>query len=182
MKPEALSRELRSGSGRFLQLRRKALGLSLVAMGAMAPISLYQMGVIKHLPEPPLPRLNADSVDAAAEAYAILATPDAALGLVSFAVTAWLAAAGGEDRAKKHPWIPLALAGKVAVDAANGGRLTIEQWTKHRAFCSWCLLAACASFATVPAVIPEARAALKRSGLQSRTRTGTLYSVGECEA
>ncbi len=56
MTPEQLSRELRLGSGRFLQQRRKVLGLSLIAVGAMMPISLYQMGVIKHLPEPPLPR------------------------------------------------------------------------------------------------------------------------------
>lgn len=58
MTPEQLSRELRLGSGRFLQQRRKVLGLSLVAAGAMIPISLYQMGVIKHLPEPPLPRIG----------------------------------------------------------------------------------------------------------------------------
>ena len=39
------------------------------------------------------------------------------------------------------------------------GRLTIDQWTKHRALCSWFLLAAGATFATVPLAIPEARAA-----------------------
>lgn len=160
MKPEELSRELRLGSGRFLQMRRKTLGLSLLAAGAMAPISLYQMGILGHLPEPPLPRLNADAVDAAPEAYEILATPDAVLGLVSFGVTAWLAAAGGADRLESKRWIPLALAGKVAIDAANGLRLSIDQWTKHREFCSWCLLAAGASWATLPFVVPEARAAL----------------------
>lgn len=162
MTPEALSRELRSGSGRFLQLRRKTLGLSLLAAGAMAPIALYQMGVIRHLPEPPLSWLNADAVDAAGEAYAILATPDAVLGLGSYAATAWLASAGGEDRAQTRPWIPLALAAKAALDAAFGAKLTVDQWTRHRAFCSWCLLAAGASVATVPLVIPEARAALDR--------------------
>nr|MDP9473447.1 vitamin K epoxide reductase [Chloroflexota bacterium] len=104
MTPEQLSRELRLGSGRFLQKRRKVLGLSLVAAGAMIPISLYQMGVIKHLPEPPLPRLDADAVDASAEAYALLATPDAVLGLGSYAITGWLAALGGEGRARTQPW------------------------------------------------------------------------------
>lgn len=163
MKPETLSRELRLGSSRFLRLRRKTLGLSLAAVGAMAPIALYQMGVIKHLPEPPLPGLNADKVDAAGEAYAMLATPDAVLGIASYAVTAWLAALGGEDRAQTRPWVPLALATKVALDAAVGAKLTADQWTKHRAFCTWCLIGACASWATVPFVIPEARAALRRT-------------------
>jgi uncharacterized membrane protein len=160
MKPSALSRELRSGSGRFLQLRRKSLVLSLIGAAAMMPISLYQMGVIRHLPEPPLPKLDSDAVDAAPEAYQYLSTPDALLGLVSYSVTAWLASMGGENRAKTQPWLPLMLAGKVAIDAANSGRLTVDQWTKHRAFCSWCLLASYASFATVPFVIPETRAAL----------------------
>ena len=62
-----------------------------------------------------------------------------------------LAAMGGEDRAGQRPWLPLALAGKVALDALGAGKLTIDQWTKHRAFCLWCLLAAGATFAKRPA-------------------------------
>jgi uncharacterized membrane protein len=164
MKPATLSRELRLGSDQFLQLRRKTLGLSLVAAGSMAVISLYQMGLIRHLPEPPLAGLDADKVDASSEAYAILATPDAVLGLGSYALTACLAAAGGKDRARTHPWLPIALGAKVVLDAANGARLTVDQWTKHRAFCSWCLLAAGASIATLPYVLPEARAAMTGAG------------------
>jgi len=160
--PEALSRELRTGSGEFLARRRKIVALSLVAAGSMMPISLYQMGVIPHLPEPPIPGLDADKVDAAGEAYAILATPDAVLGFGSYAATLALAAMGGERRAETRPWIPLALAAKVALDAAFAAKLTRDQWVKHRAFCSWCLLGAGASFATVPQVVPEARAALRR--------------------
>ncbi len=163
MTPEKLSRDLRLGSGAFLRRRRRVLLLSLVSAGAMMPISLYQMGVIGHLPEPPLPRLDADAVDASAEAYAILATPDAVLGLGSYALTAWLAAAGGQDRVRTRPWIPLALAAKVAGDAVFGAKLTVDQWTRHRAFCSWCLLAAGASLTAVPLVVPEARAAIRRT-------------------
>ncbi len=162
MEPEALSSELRLGAGEFLDRRRKVVGLALIAAGAMIPISLYQTGVIRHLPEPPLPGLDADIVDASGAAYAILATPDAVLGLGSYAVTVGLAAMGGQRRAETHPWIPLALAAKVAVDALVGAKLTRDQWTRHRAFCSWCLLAAGASFAAVPHVVPEARAALRR--------------------
>lgn len=164
MTPEELSRELRRGSNRFLRLRRKSLSLSLVAACAMAPISLYQMGILRHLPEPPIPGLDADTVDAAPQAYAILDTPDAVLGIVSFGVTAWLAAAGSADRVRSQRWLPIALAGKVAIDSANGARLTVDQWTKHRKFCSWCLLGAAASWATIPFVIPEARAALTGDG------------------
>ena len=134
--------------------------LSLAALGSMGVITLYQMGLIHHLPEPPLPGLDADRVDASGEAYARLDMPDAPLGLGSYAVTLGLAALGGPDRAETRPWVPLALAGKVALDALQAGKLTWDQWSRHRAFCSWCLLAAGATFAMVPLVLPEARAAL----------------------
>lgn len=158
--PAQLSDELRNDTGETLARRRRVVGLSLLAAGSMGVITLYQMGIIAHLPEPPLPGLDADKVDASEEAYAKLATPDAALGLGSYAATLALAAMGGKDRATTQPWIPLALAAKVAFDTLQAGQLTIEQMTKHKAFCSWCLLASVATFATVPLVIPEARAAL----------------------
>ena len=57
--------------------------------------------------------------------------------------------------------MPLAMAGKAAVDAAQAAKLTVDQWRLHRAFCSWCLTAAAATFMVVPLVVPEARAALR---------------------
>jgi hypothetical protein len=149
MKPEELSRQLRHGSSRFLRNRRGAIG-------SLGVVSLYQVGIVGRVPEPPLPYLDADQVDAAPEAYAVLAMPDGLLGIASYA----LAAAGGEDRAAERPWIPLALAAKIAFDAAQAGKLTLEQWTQHRAFCLWCLATAGANFATAPLVVPEAHAAL----------------------
>ncbi|MDP9481178.1 MAG: hypothetical protein M3R38_36855 [Actinomycetota bacterium] len=68
---------------------------------------------------------------------------------------------GGPDRAKEKPLIPLALALKVVLDALQAGKLTVDQVAKHRALCVWCLIAAGATFAAVPFVIPEARAALR---------------------
>jgi len=90
------------------------------------------------------------------EAYARLVTPDAVLGLGSYAVTLGLAAMGGEDRAARRPWLPLALGAKVTFDALQAGRLAFGQWPRHRAFCSWCLLAAGATFAALPLAVPEA--------------------------
>lgn len=162
MRPEALSAELRRGRGPYLARRRAVAGLSLVAIGAMGMIALYQLGLIEHLPDPPLPFFDADAVDASAEAYARLAMPDGALGLGSYAATLGLAAAGGAARATDQPWLPLPLAAKVGLDAAVAGKLTADQWTRHRAFCAWCLLASAATCASVPLVLPEARAAWRR--------------------
>lgn len=161
LRPLELSRQLRQGQGGFLKQRRGILGGALVAAGSMAVISLYQMGLIRHLPEPPLPYLNADKVDASGESYAWLSAPDAPLGLASYAVTAALATIGGRDRVRRHPWLALALAAKTGVDAAAAAKLSVDQWTRHRAFCSWCLLAAGATFTTAALAVPEAVAALK---------------------
>ena len=68
MRATDLSRELRRDSGDFLEERRGIVCASLTAIGCMGLIALYQMGVIKHLPEPPLPGLDADKVDASDEA------------------------------------------------------------------------------------------------------------------
>ncbi|HEY8293645.1 MAG TPA: vitamin K epoxide reductase family protein [Thermomicrobiales bacterium] len=162
MKPEELSEQLRHGSGDDLRRRRGIVGLSLVAVGSMGMISLYQMGIIKHLPEPSLPRLDADTVDASPEAYSRFATPDGMLGLGSYAITMGLAAMAGEDRARTEPWIPLALAAKVAFDTSQAVRMIRDQATKEKAFCSWCLLSALCTLATVPLVIPETRAAIRQ--------------------
>jgi hypothetical protein len=81
MNATRLSYELRRGEGGYLKQRRAMIGLSLVAIGAMGFISLYQTGIIKHLPEPPLPKLNADKVDASEDAYSLFETPMPCLDL-----------------------------------------------------------------------------------------------------
>lgn len=156
----ALSSYLRKGDDALLRSRRRICLLSLAAMGSLGVVAMYQLGIIKHVPEPKLPFLDADEVDAAGEAYQALAMPDAVLAIASYALTLALAARGGRSRAIDEPWLPLALAGKVLADAAIAVALTVEQAFKHRAFCSWCLVAAAATVAMVPEAIPEARVAL----------------------
>lgn len=46
---ERISDDLRRGDGRLPARRRAVAGLSLVAVGAMSAVSLYQMGILKHL-------------------------------------------------------------------------------------------------------------------------------------
>lgn len=161
MDPGRISTQLRHNNSRSLSRRRGIVGLSLLAAGSMGLIALYQTGIIRHIPEPPLPRFDADKVVASEEAYAILHTPDALLGLTSFGATAALAAMEGEDRAAVHPWIPLTLAAKLLVDAVQAARLSTHQWTRHGAFCFWCLAASAATFASLPLVFRETREAVR---------------------
>lgn len=164
MDPNQLSEILRTGEGGYLWYRRGIVITSFVAALCMQLIGLFQMGIIRHLPEPPLPHMNADKVDSAAQAYSPfgLPIPDAFVGLVSYAITALLAVIGPDDRVFRYAWIPLLLGLKVLVDAGQAARLSYDQWAQHRAFCFWCLVAATATFTAVVLAAPETIAAVKR--------------------
>ncbi|MDA8164240.1 MAG: vitamin K epoxide reductase family protein [Desulfobacteraceae bacterium] len=168
--PRVLSRHLRRRSTPNLRRRRGIVGLAFTAAAGMGLIGLFQIGILRHLPEPPLPVFDADKVDGSAEAYSLLATPDAFIGLASYSLTAALAAAGGPDRPADRPWLPLAMAGKVMADAVQAARLSRDQWVRHRAFCIWCLLAAGATFAAVPLALGEARDAIRELAGSARAR------------
>jgi uncharacterized membrane protein len=159
--PAELGSDLREGSSGFLKHRRFIAGLSLFSAGVMGGIALYQLGILKKIPEPRWSKFNAEKVNGSAEAYSHLATPDALLGLVNYAVTACLAGMGAQKRWGTHPWIPISMGAKALLDAALAGKLTVDEWTKYRAFCFWCLLTTAATFAVVPFAIPETKAAVR---------------------
>jgi len=158
---ESLGDYLRNASDGSISARRRITSLYLAGTAALAVVAAYQMGLIKRVPEPRLSFLDADRVDASGEAYESLRMPDAVLGLVSYSITLALVTSGGRDRGKTQPWLPVAAALKVAFDAASGVMLTVEQISKHRALCSWCLGAAAASWISVPPVLPEAGIGLR---------------------
>ena len=163
---EAVSDALRRGGGEHLHRRRRMAALQTGSAAALGLVGLYQFGLLKSVPEPSLPGLDADRVDASGEAYELLRTPDSALGIVSAGVSLVLAGMGGARRHEEQPWIPLALLAKSLIDAAGGLYLTAEQVTKHKRVCSWCTASAVLLVATVPTALPEARAAWR--SLRSR--------------
>lgn len=156
---EAVSDALRRHSSPYLDARRRTAVLQLGAAATLGVVGLYQFGVLRSVPEPPLPGLGADEVDASGEAYQMLHTPDSTLGIASAGVSLVLAGMGGAKRHEEQPWIPLVLLVKSVLDAAGGLYLFAEQVTKHKKVCSWCTASAALLVATVPAVLPEARGA-----------------------
>ena len=154
--PRVLSRELRLQTGPDLRRRRWVFGLSLIGTVAAQIVSLLQMGLIQRLPDPPVGPFDSDRVDASDYAYSRLETPDGALMLVSYGVTAALAAAGGADRAERHPALPLALAAKAGFDAVTALQLAREEWNENRAFCAYCQAVTLASLASFALALPEA--------------------------
>lgn len=158
---ETVSDDLRRMDSPDLRRRRAATGLTLLSTLSLTVVQAYQVGLLRTVPEPSWPMLDADRVDASGEAYRTLGTPDAGLGILSSGLTLALLGAGTGERAATKPWLPLLAAAKVFADAAGSGYLFAEQVTKHRALCGWCTVAAACSVASVPLVVPEARHAWK---------------------
>jgi uncharacterized membrane protein len=161
MTPSELSRELREGHNADLTRRRWIIGLSFVGAAMAQAVSLFQVGIVKHLPDLPLPRVNSSKVDASDYAYKKLSMPDGPIMLGSYAVTAGLSAAGGMNRARERPVLPIALAVKALYDAGNTLLLAREEWKENRAFCWYCQVATLCSLATAALALPELRTALR---------------------
>lgn len=167
MNPTQLSRELREGRSPDLARRRWVVGLSLLGAAMGQLVSLYQVGIVKKLPDPDpsgaLGRVfDATKVDASDYAYKRLDTPDGLLMLGTYAVTAGLAAAGGERRAEEQPLLPLAMAAKVGYDVFTNLSLAREEWGDNHRLCQYCQLASVASIASLALVLPEAARAARR--------------------
>lgn len=158
---ERVSDALRREDHPHLTARRRVALLQTVASAALSVVALYQYGIFRRVPEPRIPGLGADAVDASGEAYSMLRTPDSALGIASAGVSLALAGMGDADRAQRTPLLPLAMFAKLLADAAGGVVLTAEQVTKHRKVCSWCTVTSVALVASVPAAWPEVRDALR---------------------
>lgn len=170
--PRQLSRELRLDRSPDLQRRRWALALSFVGAGAGMVVGLYQMGLLKRLPDLPMPPFDATRVDKADYAYKRLQTPDGLLMAASYAVTAILAGAGGKDRARENPALPLALAAKVTYDAAIALKLAREEWAETKALCGYCQAATLASLVSAVMVVPEAARAAGHAVAGARRMMG----------
>ena len=166
MDPQDLRRQLQRGATDDLRRRRAIIGVSLVGMVSMAAVSLLQTGMLKHLPDPPLPGFDSDKVNSSDLAYRF-GVPDGPLGLVGFAANLPIAAFGGDDRVHKQPFVPLAAAAKAAMDAGIAGLYFYQMPTREKAWCAYCIVAALSNLAIFGLTLPEARealAALRTSG------------------
>lgn len=158
--------------------RRWSAGSSLGAAGILGFLSLYQLGLVRHLPDLPGAVFDADLVDGSGEAYWLGSAADAPIGMGSFALTAALAAAGEPDRAERRPWLVAAWGVKAGADAAYATALALEQVTRHRRLCVYCLAVTACAWAAVAPVVPEARTAWRAWRAQRRSRRSAWAASG----
>ncbi|MBD1880951.1 MULTISPECIES: vitamin K epoxide reductase family protein [unclassified Coleofasciculus] len=162
MEPQQLSQELRKGQNPHMSRRRAIIGLSMLGGSMGQLVSLYQTGIISHLPDPPGQTLfDADRVDASNYAYSRFNSPDGPIMVLTYAITAWLAAAGGLDRARRNPLLPIAMGIKILIDVVTNLELAREEWSENKAFCEYCQVATVCSLTSLVLAAPEVIAATR---------------------
>ncbi len=144
--------------GPVLRRRRRVVAGAMASTACMGVASLYQTGVLRRIPELPLDLFDAGRVEASAQAYQLLRMPDAPLAVVSFGLTAALAAAAGAGGGRDVQAVRVALGGKALVDLAYSVKLMSDQVTKHGRLCSWCLTTTVGAAIALPPALAEGRA------------------------
>jgi uncharacterized membrane protein len=162
--PEELCEELQHDESGDMQRRRAIAGVSLLGSVAMGAVTLLQMGMVRHLPDPPVrrPHFDTDKVNSSREAYSY-GMPDGPLTVAMHSLNLVLSAAGPPDRAESRPWIPVAAtlaSGAQAAVAANYLFYTMPKVDK--AWCPYCVTDALTHFATFALTLPETKRALER--------------------
>jgi uncharacterized membrane protein len=118
---------------------RLLLGACCVAITTLIPVSLYQIGFVDSLPDPPLSVFDSERITTSSASHPF-GIPDGILGLASFGMTLALILV-----AKKSPVATKLLGAKLIMDvsaaAFNGGRQVIQ----FRKLCSWCTATAAAA-------------------------------------
>lgn len=160
--PTELSRQLRTGTSEDLQRRRWIVGLSLLGVAAGQVVTLFQTGIIKRLPDPPMDVFDSTKVDASEYAYKRGNMPDAPAMIGTYALTSALASMGGENRATEQPWIPIAMTAKIAGDIATNAVLLKEEWQGNEKLCFYCQTATVVSLVSLALALPETLRAVDR--------------------
>lgn len=130
----------------------------LAAIGVLdfAIISLYQMGVLRRLPDLPGNVFDSNKVNASAKAYA-LRLPDGTTGTALYALTMMLASYGGSRRTGRRRWVDLALVAASGAGAIGAADYLRDMLFKQHKACPYCLVGAGLNFALLRLAWQELR-------------------------
>lgn len=102
------------------------------ALATLAPVALYQTGMLDRLPDPPFRVFNSERITTSKAAHP-LGIPDSLLGLASFGATLALIFV-----ARRHPAAKTLLGLKLTLDVSAAAFNTSRQIISFGELCSWC--------------------------------------------
>ncbi len=157
----AMRDALRTGHNEDLDTRRKVILLSALGLVDFSIISLYQTGVIKHLPDIPHPLFDSDKVNASEDAYRFGA-PDGPISAVAYAATMVLASAGGSKKTGRTPALDVALGATVAGNAVGAIFYLYKMIFVQKKICLYCVAGAAINIASAIIIVPMVLKSLKK--------------------
>ena len=160
LSPSAISRSLRTADTPSLRRRRKVVAWSALGLLDFSIISLYQSGVIRHLPDLPLSRFNSDYVNGSDEAYQ-WGAPDAPISAVALALNMVLATAGGSEDTGRHPMWNVLLGLSLAAHAGGAANYLVNMISEQKKVCLYCVAGAGISAVSLTVAWPDVRDSLR---------------------
>ena len=157
----AIRDSLRNEQSDDLNRRRKVILLSALGLVDFSLISLYQTGVIRHLPDIPHPLFASDEVNAAKDAY-LFGVPDGPVSAVVYGLTMVLAAAGGSGKAARTPIFDAALGATVAGNAIGALYYMQNMIFKQKKICLYCVAGAAINIASAIIIAPAVIKSIRR--------------------
>jgi uncharacterized membrane protein len=160
-RPRRLKRDIRTSTNRDMRLRRGIVGLSYVGIASMLPVILYQTGIIRHLPDPPVGNFDSDKVNGSPTAFGY-GGPDAPLTVMAHATNIVLASLGGSKRAGVRGWLPVLASLSAGAQAGVAAKYLFHQMPKvDKAWCPYCIADALMHMGTFAFTLPEALRAVR---------------------
>lgn len=161
MNRSAIRSELRTGAPEPPLRRRRTIAiLAVVGLADAAVVTLYQLGILRRLPDPP--GFASDEVAGSPEAYAF-GVPDGALAAAQLSGVLILSAAGGAPRGGRAPILDLLLGAVSLAGAAIGTSKSARAVVRDGRLCAWCLVLLATQLGIVGLATPGALSALNRA-------------------
>lgn len=139
--------KVRKRSSRAAENRRTVGLLSAIGILDFVPISLYQLGVIRHLPDLPGNLFDSDFVNASKEAQ-VAGIPDGPVSLLMYAANLVLVGEALKKKKKRNVFDYL-IAGNALGQAAGGAYYLYNMATVQKKVCMYCVTGALLNFATL---------------------------------
>lgn len=161
MKAAKIRNELLHGNSKDLRRRRTVLTLSAIGLVDFAFISLYQSGVIKHMPDLPFKIFDSNKVNIAEDAYQ-MGAPDAPISALAYAGAMVLSTWGGSETAGRKPVHDVALGAVVAGNAVGAVYYLANMIFKQKKICLYCVVGAAINIASSIIIAPTVSNSLKK--------------------
>lgn len=160
MNISSVRHQLRKGKSKSLRRRRTIALLSVFGILDFIVISLYQIGVIRHMPDVPGKIFDSDKANGSKDAY-VMGVPDGPISLFLYALNIVLASAGGSRTSGRHPIFDILSGGVIFGSVLGGIHYMLNMIFKQQKACVYCIFGALLNFAMIPPLMPELRKSLR---------------------